>query len=544
MSSDTTSPSTPPPIAAAPPNTPMPPPPWTPGSVSASAKANSASHTLPAPSTPGSQSRTKTALSSASPYYPPTKTTHALLPATPPRAANTPPHGGSRTPARTPGGGLLSCTIEPNQFNRVTVHTARCTICNRRNKDIMLRCGGCQWQICKPCRDKREGENRGLVHGSLVSPRGLSSSLSSGRVVRQKVVDLVKSGVPKAMRTPAAASTTEGGREEEHVAGGGAEEMSSIVKGKAKAVIKPASKKRAVGANKSKPVVVVMDHQSSDDDFVPDTTSPTHNKRRHTTLHITDTPTATSARPSRSAPHPSNYVDPGSPSSARSSASVVAVCPAQSKSLVGNRPSSNLDAAASQGQRIAVDSETNPFYGRIQELLEAQGVNTADNRYNEHFLSRYNPATTTRSIAVPQTVRHMAEKTPRMTAMSKLEARKRDMFHEAQRKEVEKQEHLATVRGVAQAHAIQLQSQVQGLSADEQEETLSAVNEAARKWAIGTYDQLPQGLQAIMVRGLDMRLDRIDYAYTRQLEHVVEQCTARKLDEYAQDRGGVMAASQ
>lgn len=42
-------------------------------------------------------------------------------------------------------------------FKQVTIHTAKCDVCNRHNKSTLHRCADCGWQICTPCWDKRGG---------------------------------------------------------------------------------------------------------------------------------------------------------------------------------------------------------------------------------------------------------------------------------------------------------------------------------------------------------------------------------------------------
>ncbi|GAD97559.1 predicted protein [Paecilomyces variotii No. 5] len=54
-------------------------------------------------------------------------------------------------------------------FVTVTIHTAKCDICNRHNTSILRRCATCGWQICTPCWDARGGDGR---HGSRRPFRG------------------------------------------------------------------------------------------------------------------------------------------------------------------------------------------------------------------------------------------------------------------------------------------------------------------------------------------------------------------------------------
>ena len=173
---------------------------------------------------------------------------------------------------------------------------------------------------------------------------------------------------------------------------------------------KAAGKKRAAKVKPSKPVI---QDESSDDDFMPDPASPTSNKRRRTALTITDTPTATSARPSRAAPasatHPT-YVAPSSPDGSDSSVDV--------EGSVGIKASmlNTMERHKQWNVNVAPAS-------RLQELFEANGVNTPENRYEENLLTTYQPIMSNRVIEIPETVKRMADPTPRLTAEQKVDAR-------------------------------------------------------------------------------------------------------------------------
>jgi hypothetical protein len=91
-----------------------------------------------------------------------------------------------------------------------------------------------------------------------------------------------------------------------------------------------------------------------------------------------------------------------------------------------------------------------------------------------------------------------------------------------------------TVRGFAKLETSRYWNH--DLSSDENEEMASGIKEVARKWAMRTHDSLPLVLQTAILRGLDMRLDRIDAAYKAQLVKAIEQCAGRKLKEFEQDR--------
>ncbi|KAF9729661.1 hypothetical protein PMIN06_011340 [Paraphaeosphaeria minitans] len=88
------------------------------------------------------------------------------IPATPLRAA--------RFQSATPGGSSIStraqCSDNLDDFSIVKIHTAKCSICDKRNTtDQMRRCKGCTWQICRPCQIQREENGRSLTHGNSMT---------------------------------------------------------------------------------------------------------------------------------------------------------------------------------------------------------------------------------------------------------------------------------------------------------------------------------------------------------------------------------------
>lgn len=52
------------------------------------------------------------------------------------------------------------------QFEDVTVHTAKCDVCNKRNSRVMVRCLACGWQCCEKCLNARSG---GRAHDTFTS---------------------------------------------------------------------------------------------------------------------------------------------------------------------------------------------------------------------------------------------------------------------------------------------------------------------------------------------------------------------------------------
>jgi hypothetical protein len=242
------------------------------------------------------------------------------------------------------------------------------------------------------------------VHGNMMSPGGLGgvlgSGLGSGRKMARRAVGALRSLTP----TPTPKVAKRKSVEEQEI-----DEQEDPVmteaqeKGKGRGK-KSASKKRAKG----KKALLVEEESSDDDDFRPDPTSPTSHKRRRTTLSITDTPTATSARPSRTAPTSSTYIEPYSLSSSTEPE-------ASTSHGLSNLNSVQLKQAwGMEAENVAAPT------GRVQELLEAQGVNTAENRYESHLLARHEPVMMSRVIEIPETVKRMAEP-KRMGAVEKSE---------------------------------------------------------------------------------------------------------------------------
>jgi hypothetical protein len=419
----------------------------------------------------------------------------------------------------------------------VKVHTAKCTECDKRNKDTMLRCPGCTFQICKPCRDRREKAGRALLHGGMMSPGGLGSGLGlgSGSAVRRMIAPIATG-----TETPPRMVLK---NDDEKMVDIEDEKVEVEVKTKGKGKEKASSKKRPV---KSKLKATTQD-ESSDDNFMPDPASPTSHKRRRTAPAITDTPTATSARPSRAAPHSAAYVAP--PSSGEQSDSS-----AELKASVGRRLSSLNAQEVKQGWGIDVTPHLAPPSGSIEALMQAAGVNTPGNRYQEHLLSRSQPVLQNRVANVPETVRRMADRKPRMTAVQKVEERKRSAIVSAQGKEdegagvdvnssKEKSHEASKPRTVREAtYTESSKHRTYNISKDENEELANKIIAMARKWAVRTYDSLPAILQQQLESGLDLRLDCIDAAYTAQLEQAIGECAARKLTEFDANVGGKPAA--
>jgi hypothetical protein len=86
-------------------------------------------------------------------------------PATPLRATRFKPATPSSSAATR-----AQCSDDPADFALIKIHTAKCSICDKRNAtDEMRRCKGCTWQICRPCQSSREQKGRTLAHGNSMT---------------------------------------------------------------------------------------------------------------------------------------------------------------------------------------------------------------------------------------------------------------------------------------------------------------------------------------------------------------------------------------
>ncbi|KAJ5959501.1 uncharacterized protein N7479_006651 [Penicillium vulpinum] len=57
-------------------------------------------------------------------------------------------------------------------FSEVAAHTAKCDVCNKRNKNGMSRCQNCGWQVCRKCLTDRNGDRTHASFGATHVPEG------------------------------------------------------------------------------------------------------------------------------------------------------------------------------------------------------------------------------------------------------------------------------------------------------------------------------------------------------------------------------------
>ncbi|KZM20661.1 uncharacterized protein EKO05_0010621 [Ascochyta rabiei] len=260
------------------------------------------------------------------------------------------------TPGTSP---LTACSSSASAFAVVKVHTAKCSECDQRNRDVMRRCPGCTFQVCKPCQEKREKSGRSLAHGNMVSPHGATPGVGGGSVVRRRPVGVMKSF---------------GEQREGSAVGQEAEGRSEIegVRGK-RCAPNPAAKPKS--KSKARMRALTPSDDSSDDDFALDPASPTAHKRRRTALTL-------------SSPGANGDI-----------------------SLTSDRPSSlpsfidEVEVAAKPRVGDSV-SAGRPFHEMsTDELLAHYDVNTWTNPYKAHLLSRHEPVVTNPTIEIPEIVK-------------------------------------------------------------------------------------------------------------------------------------------
>ena len=78
-------------------------------------------------------------------------------------------------------------------FKQVTIHTAKCDVCNRHNKATLHRCVDCGWQICTPCWDARGGNGEHFPRRKFNGP-----TFGGGQLKKDKgKAKEIKKGQPK-----------------------------------------------------------------------------------------------------------------------------------------------------------------------------------------------------------------------------------------------------------------------------------------------------------------------------------------------------------
>ncbi|KAL6709914.1 hypothetical protein ACN47E_000699 [Coniothyrium glycines] len=302
-----------------------------------------------------------------------------ILPPSTPRSSLTPlPNHAPYTPgSTTPGGSVLPCTTEETLFTIVTVHTAKCTECDKRNMDTMRRCPGCTFQVCTPCFERRQRAGRGLVHGTMTNVNG--GTPVTQRTVRNKPV----------ASTPISSKVQEQKRRQsDGVTGRGSSSITEKMISTGKA-----GGKRTMLCKRPQAADPDSDDTLSDvnEDFFSGSPSPTLNKRRRPTLNLDGSLMSPTTR-------------------------------SNSKRLLPLPLAPQL-----RFRQVALDTHLvpttlmniTPGQLSINRLMHVFKVNTAENPYEAHLLSRHEPVVSNPVIRVPDVVRRGFKPRPSQQAIQK-----------------------------------------------------------------------------------------------------------------------------
>ncbi|KAH8636986.1 hypothetical protein IG631_08821 [Alternaria alternata] len=434
----------------------------------------------PAPSTPGRSDRT-------------------LLPSTP-RASNSP--FPTRAP-RTPGGSSLTlCTVDESKYSKVTVHTAKCTECDKRNMDTMRRCPACTFQVCQPCYEKRLKQDKGLLHGNMATRGAAGGGLSA-------------SGGSRAMRKKPLPSTEEIGDKIENEEGPSHMKIETTP-----AMPKSSAKKRAI----KKKAPLDETEESSEDEFEPDDTSPTPSKRRRTGRRRSEltfaesalatalrTPPATRAT-RKSLPAPTHRA-PSSPVSD----------PGNAGTSVGYGPSGFLSSDF-MGDKDLYDVGIKPYK-------------------DQPLLARREPVISNPAKRIPDIIKRGGKSRPSNQTYHNIQKKLRAKLQQNQAHETDQDETIAhtaeqsaeqnadpqTVAAFVEKEAARYQNET--MDEDENEAILSAMKSAALVWGKQTYKKLDSETQLTVQPGLKLRLDLINKTFREELAKLMGEHADRILSE-------------
>ncbi|PSN75466.1 hypothetical protein BS50DRAFT_568112 [Corynespora cassiicola Philippines] len=278
----------------------------------------------------------------------------------------------SATPSAT------NCSAVAEEFKLVHIHTAKCSQCDKRNMDVMRRCPGCTFQICKPCFDVKQAKGQDLRHGNM----SFGPTTPSTVPVRRMLFTTEGTSTPTPEPdTPVRRAVAVGSLETKHLHH---QDIDSAKRGPAQQQQQTpstggASEKRKRNKRKAKPKDLKED--TTDDEFVlPIVESPTPASKRRKVL-----PSSPVSELSSLNSTPNRRVDTLGPSPTQATAAIT---------TANISPSSSTDtesqAPAPRGRKGST----------IHELLEQHHV-----KYKHHFLQR-NPSVSSDPIFTSPVAAH------------------------------------------------------------------------------------------------------------------------------------------
>jgi len=69
-------------------------------------------------------------------------------------------------------------------FTPVTIHTAKCDICNQHNRSVLFRCADCGWHVCTPCWTEKGGDGTHVMNEGAKEWRGVGAGAGAERARR------------------------------------------------------------------------------------------------------------------------------------------------------------------------------------------------------------------------------------------------------------------------------------------------------------------------------------------------------------------------
>ncbi|EOA88133.1 uncharacterized protein SETTUDRAFT_108172 [Exserohilum turcica Et28A] len=394
-----------------------------------------------------------------------------------------------RTP-RTPGNAALNpCTVDESLYAKVTVHTAKCTECDKRNMNTMRRCPGCTFQVCQPCYQRREREGKGLVHGNMPTPSGTLATSSGGRKARTKPVPSLLSARNLEKKIP-------GSNQEQNI-------VQMEIDPAPPASKSTKAKKRAM----KKPRVEDSDvEESSGDEFEPDDASPTRSKFRRMNLSFAESALATALR---------------TPPSTRAARRLNAA-------PVCEEPSPTTATAETFDHQITAHY-TPPEHLR-NDILYQQAIQG----YNEPLLGRREPVLSNPVAHIPAIVQRGGQPRPSAEEIyGNIQAKLPEKLSKIKGLGVAENDACSfTVRACVEQEARKYQNGIL-IDEDENKALLHAMESAALLWGKKTYRKLDPAMQQMLRTGLNLRLDKIDGAYMDELRDLMAEHADRMLKELA-----------
>ncbi|KAF2713486.1 hypothetical protein K504DRAFT_498296 [Pleomassaria siparia CBS 279.74] len=437
---------------------------------------------------------------------------------------------------------LAGCVKEPANYSKVTIHTAKCSVCDKRNDSVMYRCPGCTWQICTPCTQEREKKGLQYQHGNMALGKGSSlADVKASTPFRRPVFHVGGTLTPTPTPTPTPTTPNLGGsrlkmeivEDAGAGAGAGAAQISPhtpTTSRKRRRAPKPKAKKKVTEA----PGEEGPDDLDNDDEFVAHQ-PPTPKKKRRTQA----TPVRQCARSTGS-----GQVATGRPSPLKTNTIIDA--DAANMSVVGptqvnptHPTTDHRSQSPSSLSALELLQNRNVSYTPGQHLLGRSVPMMQDNRMIKHNPARTSPRPRAEVIQanllqkVLDKVSWPSHSTASIASSNEVEVAKKEE-EAAGEADNETGDALATVRDFAQAECDK--RLVTAMVDQDQRVYLEVLaRDAARKWANKLFNSLDASAQEHLEPGLKLRIDALTAEHKVELAEIVVNEAERALKGYAEE---------